>query len=181
MISFTQSALGQHGTKDVLDKNNAVCQSLANGNLMVTATRLPTMPVMMRRRRGRRWWRRRGWRWRRRRRYEMPPVMMAVMMMVDGSTVHVSAWRSNGSSGDCNSRKCDDEFDLVHGVVPFYFRASPFSRLHRVRIDLSDFLTNHFQALLQPLSNRPFWYNIYVFGKTRNVDSEDSLRWADRR
>ena len=111
----------------------------------------------------------------------MPPVMMAVMMMVDGSTVHVSAWRSNGSSGDCDSRKSGDEFDLVHGMVPFYFRASPFSRLHNVRIVLSNFLTKLFQALFQRLSNRPFWYNIYVFGKTRNVDSEDSLRRADRR
>ena len=110
----------------------------------------------------------------------MPTVMVAVMM-AEAIPSHVSAGRSNGSPSDCNCRKCDDEFDLVHGVVPFDFRASPFSRLHRVRIDLSDFLTNHFQALLQPLSNRPFWYNIYVFGKTRNVDSEDSLWRADRR
>ena len=161
------------------------------------------MPVMMRRRR--RWWWR-GWRrWWRRRRYEMPAVVVAVMMMVDGSTVHVPSGRSalaplgyplapygslgphfvrrvcHSNPGDCNSRKCDDEFDLVHGMVPFYFRASPFSRLHNVRIVLSNFLTKLFQALFQRLSNRPFWYNIYVFGKTRNVDSEDSLRRADRR
>ena len=186
MIAFTLFALGQHGTKDVLDKNNAVCQSLANGNLVVTATQLPTMPVMMRRRRRRRW---RGWRrWWRRRRYKIPTVMVAVMM-AEAVASHVSAWRSalaplgyplapygslgphfvrrvcHSNSCDCDSRKSDDEFDLVHGMVPFDFRASPFSRLHRVRIVLSDYLTNLFQALLQPLSNRPFWYNIYVFGK----------------
>ncbi len=105
MIAFTLSIFGQLVKNDVLDKNNAVCQSLANGNPLMTATQLPTMPVMMRRRR----------------RYEMPPMMMAVMMVVDASTVHVSARRSNGSSGDCDSRKSGDEFDLVHGMAPFVF------------------------------------------------------------
>jgi hypothetical protein len=171
----------------------------------MTATQLPAIPTMMRRRRrGRRrwrWWRRGRWRGRR---YEMPIVMVAVMM-ADGSTVHLPAWRSalaplgyplapygslgphfvrrvcHSNPGDCDSRKSGDEFNLVHGMVPFYFRASPFSRLRNVRIVLSNFLTKLFQALFQRLSNRPFWYNIYVFGKTRNVDSEDSLRRTDRR
>ena len=120
--------------KRYFDKNNAVCQSLANGNLTVTATQLPTMSTMI---------------WRRRR-HEMPRVMMAVMM-IDGSTVHMSAWRRHSNSGDCDSRKSGDEFDLVHGMVPFDFRASQFSRLpsqfsrlHRVRIVLSIFLTKLF-------------------------------------
>ena len=94
MIAFTLFALGQHGTKDVLGKNNAVCQSLANGNPLMTTTQLPTMPVMMRRRRGRRRWWWRGWRrWWRRRRYEMPAVVV-MMMVLDASTVHVSSGRS---------------------------------------------------------------------------------------
>jgi hypothetical protein len=57
MIAFTLSVFGQLVKNDVLDKNNAVCQSLANGNPLMTATQLPTMPMMMRR--GRRRWRRR--------------------------------------------------------------------------------------------------------------------------
>lgn len=70
----------------------------------------------------------------------MPTVMVSVMM-AKAIASHVSAGRSNGSPSDCNCRKCDDEFDLVHGVVHFDFRASPFSRLHRVRIHSRYFLT----------------------------------------
>ena len=49
------------------------------------------------------------------------PAVVVMMMVLDASTVHVSSGCGNGSSGDCDSRKCDDEFDLVHGVVPFFF------------------------------------------------------------
>ena len=55
----------------------------------------------------------------------MPPVMMAVMMMVDGSSVHVSAWRRHSNPSDCDSRKSGDEFDLVHGIVSFLFSRKP--------------------------------------------------------
>ncbi len=138
MIAFTLSIFGQLVKNDVLDKNNAVCQSLANGNPLMTATQLPTMPVMMRR--GRRGRRRRRWR------HEMPTMMMMVMMMVvvvDTSTVHVSSGRVTAPCGclrplgkqtsralrrpshsdprDCNSRKSGDEFDLVHCRVPSVF------------------------------------------------------------
>lgn len=73
-----------------------------------------SVPVRWRRRRGR--WRRR---WRRRRRLEVPSVMMMVVM-VDASASH---WRSgcrHRDSGDCNCGESRDEFDLVHGVVPFF-------------------------------------------------------------
>lgn len=84
-------------------------------------------------------WRRRRRRWRR---LEVPSVM--VVVMVDASASH---WRSGCSalaslgyplapygslgphcvrrvrhcdSGDCDCGECRDEFDLVHGVVPFF-------------------------------------------------------------
>ena len=97
-----------------------------------------SVPVRGRRRRWR--WRRRGWRWRR---LDVPTVMM-VVVMVDASASH---WRSGcsalaslvyplapyGSLGphcvrrvrhcdscDRDCRKCGDEFDFVHGMVPFF-------------------------------------------------------------
>lgn len=117
MIAFTLSIFCQLVKNDVLDKNNAVCRNLANGNPMMTATQLPTMPVMMRRW----WWRGWWWRWWWRRRYEMPAVVVAVMMMVDGSTVHVSSGCGHSNTRDCSCRTCGDEFDLVHGMVPSVF------------------------------------------------------------
>ena len=119
MIAFTLSIFGQLVKNDVLDKNNAVCQSLANGNPLMTATQLPMMPVMMRRRRWRWRWRRGGggggW-WR----HEIPTMMMMVVV-VDTSTVHVSSGRSHSDTCDCGSRKSGDEFDLVHCRVPSVF------------------------------------------------------------
>ena len=81
---------------------------------------LPPIPVPVRRRRGRRWW---GWwrRWRRRRGrgLEVPSVMV-VMAMVNASPRHRRSGRCHCDPGECDCSNCRDEFDLVHGVVPFF-------------------------------------------------------------
>ena len=51
----------------------------------------------------------------------MPSLMVMVVVMVDASTVHMSSGSGHSDSCDCNSRESGDEFDLVHGVVPFFF------------------------------------------------------------
>ena len=71
--------------------------------------------------------RRRGWRrWhspvmrRRRRRRRHPPMVAMVMMMVvcDHAAIHVSTGERGTGKCDCGEGR--DEFDLVHGVVPFF-------------------------------------------------------------
>ena len=75
--------------------------------------------------------RRRGWRRRRRRRHSPvmrrrgrrrrhPPMVAVVMMVVvcDHAAIHVSS--GERSSGECDCSEGRDEFDLVHGMVPFF-------------------------------------------------------------
>ena len=72
--------------------------------------------------------------------------MVAVMMMVvcDHAAIHVSTGERGSGEYDCGEGR--DEFDLVHDMVPFFVRASPFSRLHRDRTIRRNFLTNDFEA-----------------------------------
>ena len=47
--------------------------------------------------------------------------MMAVVMMVvvcDHAVIHVSTGKRGSGECDCGERR--DEFDLVHGMVPFF-------------------------------------------------------------
>ena len=47
--------------------------------------------------------------------------MMAVVMMVvvrDHAAIHVSTGKRGSGECDCGERR--DEFDLVHGMVPFF-------------------------------------------------------------
>jgi len=57
---------------------------------------------------------------RRRRRRRHPPMMAVVMMVVvcDHAVIHVSAGKRG--SGECGCGERRDEFDLVHGMVPFF-------------------------------------------------------------
>ena len=57
---------------------------------------------------------------RRRRRWRRHPPMVAVVMMVmrDHAAIHVSTGKCG--SGECDCGKGCDEFDLVHGMVPFF-------------------------------------------------------------
>ena len=74
-------------------------------------------------------------------------VAMVVMMVAvcDHAAIHVST--GERSSGECDSGESRDEFDLVHGMVPFFVvRASPFSRLHKDRTIRRKFLTK-FQSM----------------------------------
>lgn len=75
-------------------------------------------------------------------------MVAVVMMMVmrDHAAIHVST--SERSSGECDCGEGRDEFDLVHGVVPFVVRASPFSRLHKDRAIRREFLTKDFETAL---------------------------------
>ena len=56
--------------------------------------------------------------------------MVAVVMMVmrDHAAIHVST--SKGGSGECDCGEGRDKFDLVHGVVPFFFTAQAHSRAY---------------------------------------------------
>ncbi len=85
---------------------------------------------------------------RRRRRRGRHPPMVAVMMMVvcDHAAIHVSTGKRSSSECDCGKGR--DEFDLIHGVVPFFVRASPFSRLQKDRTIRRKFLTKDFEAAL---------------------------------
>ncbi len=89
--------------------------------------------------------RRRGWRWRRRwhspvmrrrrRRWRHPPMVAVVMMVVvcDHAAIHVSTGK--GGTDECDCGESRDEFDLVHGMVPFWFGVVCFvkSKLRLVR------------------------------------------------
>ena len=44
--------------------------------------------------------------------------MVAVVMMRDHAAIHVST--GERCSGECDCGKGRDEFDLVHGMVPFF-------------------------------------------------------------
>ena len=93
-------------------------------------------PATPRRRRGWRWRRRRWWhapvmRWRRRRRRH-PPMVAVVMMMVmmrDHAAIHVSSGERDTGKCDCGEGR--DEFDLVHGMVPFFVIAQAHSRAYK--------------------------------------------------
>ena len=57
-------------------------------------------------------------------------MVAVVMMMVvrDHAAIHVSP--GERSSGECDCGKGRDKFDLVHGVVPFFFTAQAHSRAY---------------------------------------------------
>ena len=73
-------------------------------------------------------------------------VAVVVMMVVrDHAATHVSSGKRGSGECDCGERR--DEFDLVHGVGPFFiYRASPFSRLHKDRTIRRKFLTKDFET-----------------------------------
>ena len=76
--------------------------------------------------------------------------MVAMVMMVvvrDHAAIHVST--GERCSGECDCGEGRDEFDLVHGVLPFVVRASPFSRLHKDRTIRRNFLTKDFEAAIR--------------------------------
>ena len=57
--------------------------------------------------------------------------MVAVVMMVvvcDHAAIHVST--GERGTGKCDCGKGRDEFDLVHGMVPFFFTAQAHSRAY---------------------------------------------------
>ena len=74
--------------------------------------------------------------------------MVAVVMVAvcDHAAIHVSS--GERGTGKCDCGKGRDEFDLVHGMVPFFVRASPFSRLQKDRTIRRNFLTKAFEAVL---------------------------------
>ena len=80
------------------------------------------------------------------RRWRHPPMVAVVVMVVmrDHAAIHVSSGKRG--TGECDCGESRDEFDLVHGMVPFVIRASPFSRLHKDRTIRRNFLTNDFEA-----------------------------------
>jgi hypothetical protein len=57
-------------------------------------------------------------------------MVAVVMMMVmrDHAAIHVSTGKCG--SGECDSGERRDEFDLVHGMVPFFFTAQAHSRAY---------------------------------------------------
>ena len=73
-------------------------------------------------------------------------MVAVVMMMVvcDHAAIHVSSGKRG--PGECDCGESRDEFDLVHGMVPFVVRASPFSRLHKGRTIRRKFLTKDFET-----------------------------------
>ena len=73
-------------------------------------------------------------------------MVAVVMMMVvcDHAAIHVSTSKRSTSECDCGESR--DEFDLVHGMVPFFVRASPFSRLQKDRTIRRKFLTKVFET-----------------------------------
>ena len=74
-------------------------------------------------------------------------VAMVMMMVVcDHAAIHVPSGERGTGKCDCGEGR--DEFDLVHGVLPFVVRASPFSRLHKDRTIRRNFLTKDFGTAL---------------------------------
>ena len=69
-------------------------------------------------------------------------AVVVVMVMRDRAAIRVSAGERSSRERDCGERR--DDFDLVHGVVPFVVRASPFSRLHKDRTIQREILTKDF-------------------------------------
>jgi len=51
--------------------------------------------------------------------------MVVVMVMVDATAGHLRSRRRHCDSGDRDCGECRDEFDLVHGVVPFCVLRKP--------------------------------------------------------
>ena len=75
----------------------------------------------------------------------MAMVMVMMMVVRDHAAIHVSTGKCG--TGECDCGEGRDEFDLVHGMVPF-FRASPFLRLHSDRAIQREFLTEDFETAL---------------------------------
>ena len=71
-------------------------------------------------------------------------VAVVMMMVCDHAAIHVSSGKRGSSECDCGESR--DEFDLVHGMVPFFVRASPFSRLQKDRTIRRKFLTKVFET-----------------------------------
>ena len=55
-------------------------------------------------------------------------AMVVMMVMRDHAAIHVSTGKCG--SGECDCGKGRDEFDLVHGMVPFFFTAQAHSRAY---------------------------------------------------
>ena len=55
-------------------------------------------------------------------------AMVVMMVMRDHAAIHVSS--GERGTGECDSGEGRDEFDLVHGVVPFFFIAQAHSRAY---------------------------------------------------
>ena len=56
-------------------------------------------------------------------------VAVAMMMVMRyHAAIHVSSGERD--TGECDSGERRDEFDLVHGVVPFFFTAQAHSRAY---------------------------------------------------
>ena len=53
----------------------------------------------------------------------VPSVMMVVPS--DVSARGETPWRGHCRAGECDCRESGDEFDLVHGVVPFFITRKP--------------------------------------------------------
>ena len=77
----------------------------------------------------------------------MAMVMVMMMVVRDHAAIHVSTGKCG--TGECDCGEGRDEFDLVHGMVPFVIRASPFSRLHKDRTIRRKFLTKDFETGLR--------------------------------
>ena len=73
-------------------------------------------------------------------------AMVVMMVMRDHAAIHVSTGERCSGECDCGERR--DEFDLVHGMVTFFVRASPFSRLQKDRTIRRNFLTKDFEAVM---------------------------------
>ena len=71
-------------------------------------------------------------------------TVVVVMVVCNHAAIHVST--GERCSGECDCGKGRDEFDLVHGMVPFVIRASPFSRLQEDRTIQRKFLTKDFNS-----------------------------------
>ena len=55
-------------------------------------------------------------------------VAVVVMVVCDHAAIHVST--GEGGTGECDCGERRDEFDLVHGMVPFFFTAQAHSRAY---------------------------------------------------
>ena len=117
------SSIAEMDSSDRDSNSKNIRPTKSPSSALICSSMLPTAPAP-------RW--RRGWRWRRwrrchspvmrgrGRRWRHPPMVAVVMMMVvrDHAAIHVSSGERGSGECDCGERR--DEFDLVHGMVPFF-------------------------------------------------------------